>query len=82
MKLRGTPGRKSLKRIYGADDVRGGAIRRDMTERIYWTRTSASRQTGNPGRRFFLADVDKDRNLTGHVRGKVGKVLTSRKEWE
>ena len=51
------PGRKGLKRIYGPDDVRGGAIRHDMMERIYGTRTSASRQTGNPVRIFFLADA-------------------------
>ena len=43
--------------MYGAGDVWGGAIRRDMTEMIYETRTSASRQTENPGRKFFFADV-------------------------
>ena len=38
--------------------MRGGAIRRDMTERIYGKQTIASCQTGNPGRRFFFADVN------------------------
>ena len=45
--------------MYGAGDVWGGAIRRDMTEMIYETRTSASRQTENPGRKFFFADVSR-----------------------
>ena len=49
--------------MYGAGDVWGGAIRRDMTEMIYETRTSASRQTENPGRKFFFADEQEVEDL-------------------
>lgn len=55
--LPGTPGYKSLKKNYKADNVVGGTIPRDMTESKYRTQTGASRQTGNPDYKLFFANA-------------------------
>ena len=56
---------QKLEEEYRAGDVGGGAIGRDMTEMIYETRTSASRQTENPVRKFFWLMVGTRRTAGG-----------------